>query len=262
MAPEQKDMELIHASMARMGTMSMAEAYKMLGYNPHHYFISPSKDSAWNLFERAVDGKYPQVAGAKPGRKLYTRQDWDVARGKYDFFTDFYAHHTPDLIRAYPEAKVVVVQRDFESWYESYKIFCLDLLIRPSWIPIRYIFNLPGIPAFDATEREKLGFFGVKHISEITTELAREKYDDFFADVRALVPTERRLEYKLGDGWEPLCKFLGKPVPDVPFPRANERKVMADKQDKGLRIVYMGMGAVLVGIGAAGWYAVSYALGQ
>jgi hypothetical protein len=23
-------------------------------------------------------------------------------------------------------------------------------------------------------------------------------------------------------GWEPLCKFLGKPVPDVPFPHMND----------------------------------------
>ncbi len=28
----------------------------------------------------------------------------------------------------------------------------------------------------------------------------------------------------MGDGWEPLCAFLGKDVPDVPFPRANERE--------------------------------------
>lgn len=33
---------------------------------------------------------------------------------------------------------------------------------------------------------------------------------------------DRLLEYKLGSGWEPLCKFLGKPVPDVPFPHVNE----------------------------------------
>jgi hypothetical protein len=24
------------------------------------------------------------------------------------------------------------------------------------------------------------------------------------------------------EGWEPLCKFLGKPVPDQPFPHIND----------------------------------------
>lgn len=41
--------------------------------------------------------------------------------------------------------------------------------------------------------------------------------------IRGLVPKERLLEWYIDDGWEPLCKFLGKPVPppDVPFPHAN-----------------------------------------
>ena len=39
--------------------------------------------------------------------------------------------------------------------------------------------------------------------------------------IRGLVPKERLLEWYAEDGWEPLCKFLGKPVPDVEFPHAN-----------------------------------------
>lgn len=39
--------------------------------------------------------------------------------------------------------------------------------------------------------------------------------------IRGLVPKERLLEWKVEDGWEPLCKFLGKPIPDEPFPHVN-----------------------------------------
>ena len=39
--------------------------------------------------------------------------------------------------------------------------------------------------------------------------------------IRGLVPPDRLLEWDISDGWEPLCKFLGKPVPDIPFPHAN-----------------------------------------
>jgi hypothetical protein len=39
--------------------------------------------------------------------------------------------------------------------------------------------------------------------------------------IRGLVPKERLLEWYIDDGWEPLCKFLGKPVPGVEFPHAN-----------------------------------------
>lgn len=39
--------------------------------------------------------------------------------------------------------------------------------------------------------------------------------------IRGLVPKERLLEWSVEDGWEPLCEFLGKPVPDEPFPHVN-----------------------------------------
>lgn len=39
--------------------------------------------------------------------------------------------------------------------------------------------------------------------------------------IRGLVPPDRLLEWSVEDGWEPLCKFLGKDVPDEPFPHLN-----------------------------------------
>lgn len=33
-----------------------------------------------------------------------------------------------------------------------------------------------------------------------------------------------------GGGWEPLCRFLGHPVPDAPFPHANRRKPPAERR--------------------------------
>lgn len=41
-------------------------------------------------------------------------------------------------------------------------------------------------------------------------------------EARGLVPPDQRLEYALGDGWGPLADFLGRPVPDEPFPHVNE----------------------------------------
>ena len=42
------------------------------------------------------------------------------------------------------------------------------------------------------------------------------------AHVRGVVPAPRRLEFRAGDGWAPLCAFLGRPIPDGPYPHANE----------------------------------------
>lgn len=51
---------------------------------------------------------------------------------------------------------------------------------------------------------------------------AKEKHWEHYEVVRRIVPRERLLEYKLGSGWEPLCNFLGKEVPDVEFPKVND----------------------------------------
>ena len=56
---------------------------------------------------------------------------------------------------------------------------------------------------------------------------AKEKYVNYYADVRAAAKATGRevLEFRLGEGWAPLCQFLGREVRvGVQFPRANEEK--------------------------------------
>jgi Sulfotransferase domain len=35
--------------------------------------------------------------------------------------------------------------------------------------------------------------------------------------------------FEVGQGWEPLCAFLGVPIPEEPFPRTNDRQEFADR---------------------------------
>ena len=41
--------------------------------------------------------------------------------------------------------------------------------------------------------------------------------------VRDTVPADRLLVFTPADGWAPLCRFLGVPVPATAFPRSNAR---------------------------------------
>jgi len=41
--------------------------------------------------------------------------------------------------------------------------------------------------------------------------------------VKAAIPAPRLLTYQVTEGWEPLCRFLGAPVPEEPFPHTNRR---------------------------------------
>lgn len=42
--------------------------------------------------------------------------------------------------------------------------------------------------------------------------------------VRDNVAADRLLEFNVKQGWEPLCKFLDKPIPSEPFPFVNEKE--------------------------------------
>lgn len=50
----------------------------------------------------------------------------------------------------------------------------------------------------------------------------KDVYLNHLQEVRALVPSERLLEFNISEGWEPLCKFLGHDIPRAPFPQSNE----------------------------------------
>ena len=85
-------------------------------------------------------------------------------------------------------------------------------------------------------------------------------YREHCAMVRGLVPADRLLEWSVEDGWEPLCKFLNKPVPKIPFPRTNDAVGMENKKNAYIKdcfrtaIVNLSITvAVLVGVGAVGW---------
>ncbi|KAJ8129271.1 hypothetical protein O1611_g4363 [Lasiodiplodia mahajangana] len=92
-----------------------------------------------------------------------------------------------------------------------------------------------GIRPVHATRKIILGFCNARTRLEVNEARARDAYDNYFRQIREMVPPERRLEYKMGSGWEPLCSFLGVEVPDVPFPEAND-KVAHDEENQSRHI--------------------------
>jgi hypothetical protein len=257
--PTRKDgLAVIHVALFRMATRSLAEAYRILGYHTHHG-IEDVLGNPWELIEQAAESTWPTVPHARP-RAPFTRSDWDELWGsKYDIVTDLACPFVDQLIVAYPNAKVVVVQRDFDSWWVSYKAGVLDNLFTPTQkIFVFLIGNVLGSRAAEAMLKVNYGLFRARNVSEIEAH-ARETYDEYYKKIREMVPAEKRLEYKMGDGWEPLCQFLGKDVPNVPFPRLNDSKMRTKGQRQGEMGVFLssakkigpwvlGITAIVVGI--------------
>ena len=58
----------------------------------------------------------------------------------------------------------------------------------------------------------------------------KRRFNEYYDEIRSLVPKENLLEYKMGEGWKPLCDFLEVPVPEgKKFPRTNDTDGFVDR---------------------------------
>lgn len=73
-------------------------------------------------------------------------------------------------------------------------------------------------------------------------EKAGPVYKKHYDSTRRLTTPERLLSFDLRDGWEPLCKFLRKPIPGGPFPRANDSEAMQAR----VKVIFRSRVGVLV----------------
>lgn len=235
-----RGLSVINAGLMRTGTMSMARAYDILGLRAHHGLDMSSMPGdeggrQWALMEKAAEGTWPGVPRVRPGARRFTREDWDQVFGDYDAVSDVGSFFAEQLIQAYPEARVVVVQRDFDTWWESFQPQVADGLLGAAGLAILPIMaRLAQHRGGEAMQKTLMGFFDANNLAELKAN-ARKAYFGYYDRIRRMVPPERMLEYRLGDGWEPLCAFLGKEVPGVPFPRLNDRVAHRAAQMRELR---------------------------
>lgn len=188
---------------------------KHLGYVDTYHMMSCSVDNSPDalLWMDALCAKYDGKG------KKFTREDWDKLLGNCQAVCDWPAiAFAKELIEAYPEAKVVLTNRDVESWYAStYKTVYwrvmdpgLKWLSFFDWAASMYY---PMLKKFFETFFE--GDFPNRG-----KDIFLRHYDE----VRDLVPKNRLLEYRITEGWGSLCDFLGEPTPEfIPFPHINDQ---------------------------------------
>lgn len=217
----------------RTGTSSLGEALRILGVERVHHGINmvPS-DPAWLVLNRAADATFetlPTYTG-----KPFTRDDWDEIMQHWDAVTDVFAYYARSLLPAYPDAMVILVERETNAWLKSWK----DQK-RTWYSPVAYRFvktvePLTGTIAGKTSFKYITGWIGSNKRQDIFDK-AEEAYLRHNQLVRESVPADRLLDYQLKDGWRPLCEFLGKEVPDVPFPRLNDLQAYQTKASKDKR---------------------------
>ena len=76
--------------------------------------------------------------------------------------------------------------------------------------------------------------------------------------VQSVTPSARFHMVELSEGWEPLCNILKKPVPNMPFPRANDAEAVESvakgiMKEAALRWLLIFVTAGAVGRGLLWW---------
>jgi len=117
-----RPMKVLSLGLAKTGTASLAEAYRILGYQDVHHGLPAvlHSPSDFRVFKRAADATFPTLP-TYTGTP-FTRRDWDEVFGPCEAVTDIAAFFAPQLVEAYPEAKVVLCERprgDVEAWFRS-----------------------------------------------------------------------------------------------------------------------------------------------
>lgn len=219
------EMKVLALGLPRTGSTSIAEALTILGYkNVYHCSKRFSHQRDWRILSRAADATFPCLP-THTGIP-FTREDWDELYGPCEATTDAASMFGPELIATYPDAKVILVERDYDRWHNSVFGGLFPLVWNPmSNFSTTYIEPIIGSVAGTTTRKMILGLFSARTPEEAQRN-ARSTYLSHGQRIRELVPPEKLLLYRMGEGWEPLCTFLDKEVPDVEFPWLNEADML------------------------------------
>ena len=242
-------LEVIGAGFGRTGTWSTFAALNRLGFPSYHM-----QEVIINKANKGHLDFWRKVADSLPG----TQHDWNRVFANYRATVD-----NPgccvwrDLMAAYPEAKVLLTlhPRGAEAWYDS---------------TIDTIYFTQNVWQFKVLEwltpfGRKFGDMSNKLVWGRTLkgvmndrDKAVARYNAYIEEVKAAVPPEKLLVFKVSDGWAPLCGFLGVALPNEPFPNLNDRasiKKIINGMIMGSYLMLAGVAALIaLAVGGLWWW--------
>jgi hypothetical protein len=184
---------VIGVGVGRTGTFSLKLALEQLGFGPCHHMTEVNGSEAQKAFWRA----------AARGETASWGEAYAGYRSAVDYPT---AYFWRQLASNYPDARLILTTRDPDAWYDSVAK------------TISFSFGPENDP--DSFGRAVIGeaVFGGRFADRAHAIAVYEAHNEA---VRQTIPASRLLDYRVDQGWPPLCAFLGVPVPAEPFPHRN-----------------------------------------
>jgi hypothetical protein len=194
-------LRVVGAGLGRTGTHSLKIALEQLLGGPCYHMIEvfdrPDDIAVWH---RAVNGDQP---------------DWNAFLSEYTAAVDWPAcAFWREISAANPDALVLLSTRaDADAWWRSASNTIFEIT-NPAE-------EFGGPLGADQREMAIDMLRNTFTANWLDATEAKRAYEAHNAEVRASVPADRLIDYRAGDGWEPICERLGLPVPSEPFPHVN-----------------------------------------
>ncbi|EHK47004.1 uncharacterized protein TrAtP1_010366 [Trichoderma atroviride] len=214
-----KEKKVIVLSRSRVGTFSLYQALKTLGYTPYHMFeVVTNGVPHLQLFDEAIRCKYSGTV------KPYGKAEFDKWLANYDAIVEIPQFFIEEFIEFYPNAKFILVERDVDAWERSLNNTVKAVIKACRSFPLnvsQYVDHyISGFVALHVTFEDVM--FHNKGMEKGMEEAKR----DVIADgekAKRLAPEGQLLACTLegGFGWEEICPFLEKDIPKTPYPRGN-----------------------------------------
>jgi Sulfotransferase domain len=197
-------LRVVGAGLGRTGTASLKLALeRILGGRCYHMSELRDRPADVCAWYRAVYCDYP---------------DWRRFLADFRAVVDWpAAAFWRQLTRANPDAIVLLSVREVNEWWESASrtIFTTEDRARERPSPDGDV---------DLFRRAKLcNEMLARHFTPTwwKEQPAKSAYLRHNDQVRRAIEPTRLIEWHPGDGWEPICRKLGVPVPDARFPHEN-----------------------------------------
>ncbi|KAA0192572.1 TPR repeat-containing protein [Fasciolopsis buskii] len=255
--PSNKNTSLvvIGAGLARTGTSSLKDALELLYQEPCYHMSElldkhPNHGKLWSqLFDVLGEDRNAQLPE-------------DVIREIFEGYvatTDYPACAIYEqLMNLYPEAKVILTVRAPNQWIQSIR----ETVNPKQSLVSKYVFEplfklflfLRGLPNFHA----KMSKYTIgSNVDKNNDDQMIEGFIRWNDKVKKTVPADKLLVFEVKEGWKPLCQFLNKPIPNVPFPHVNDRASMKlkmkdfrkRKMRKIIPSLLVVVAAVIIGVG-------------
>lgn len=194
-------LKIVGAGLGRTGTNSLKHALELLGFDRCHHMEevlgSPAQIAHWGAAAR--------------GEPV----DWNAIFAGYAAAVDWpSAFFWRELAAFYPKAKVLLSVRPEKAWLASIQGTIFALLRKLDEAPPGAFRDAMAMAHRLIVERTFGGDIDdPDHVVSV--------YRAHAEAVRRGIASDRLLVYDVAEGWEPLCRFLGVPVPDGPFPHTN-----------------------------------------